>query len=88
MANTPSAKKRARQSEERRQHNAMFRSRARTYVKRVVKAIEAGDKEKAQAAFREAAPVLDSVARKGIIHANKAARHKHRLNERIKGMSA
>ncbi len=88
MANTPSAKKRARQAEDRRQHNAMFRSRARTYVKRVIKAIEAGDRENAQAAFREAVPVLDNVARKGIIHKNKAARHKHRLNERIKNMSA
>lgn len=88
MANTPSAKKRARQSEERRLHNAMFRSKARTYVKRVIKAIEAGDQEKAQAAYKDAVPVLDSVARKGIIHDNKAARHKHRLNERIKNMSA
>ncbi len=88
MANTPSAKKRARQAEERRQQNAMYRSKARTYVKRVITAIESGDQEKAQAAFKEAVPVLDSVARKGIIHDNKAARHKHRLNARIKNMSA
>lgn len=88
MANIKSAKKRARQEEVRRQHNSMFRSKARTYVKRVIKAIEAGDQGKAQEAFKEAVPVLDSVANKGIIHKNKAARHKHRLNERIKQMSA
>lgn len=64
-----------------------YRTKARTYVKRVVKAIEAGDKAKAEEAFREAVPVLDSVAGKGIISKNKAARHKSRLNERIKELS-
>jgi len=87
VANTPSARKRARQAEKRREHNVTFRTRARTYVKRVVNAIRAGDKAKAEAAYKEAVPVLDSVAGKGIISRNKAARHKSRLNDQIRQMS-
>lgn len=86
MANTASARKRARQAEKRRQHNAALRSRFRTYVKKVLKAIESGDREAAQAAYKEAVPVIDSIADKGLIHKNKAARHKSRLNARIKAM--
>lgn len=84
MANTPQAKKRARQSEQRRARNASRRSMVRTYLKKVVKALDAGDKELAQQAFKEAVPVLDKAAGKGIIHKNKAARHKSRLNARLK----
>lgn len=86
MANSPQARKRARQAEKRRRHNASLRSMARTYVKKVDAAIAAGDKDQAQQAFAQAMPVIDRVADKGIIHKNKAARHKSRLNARIKAL--
>ena len=87
MANIKSAKKRARQAEGRRQHNASRRSMMRTYMKKVVAAITAGDKEAATAAYQEAVPVLDVAAQKGLIHMNKAARHKSRFNAQIKAMA-
>ena len=87
MANTVQAKKRARQAEKHRQHNASFRSMVRTAIKRVVAAIETGDKDQAQAAYAEAVPVIDRMADKGIIHKNKAARHKSRLNAQIKDLA-
>lgn len=87
MANSAQAKKRARQAEKSRQHNAGLRSKLRTHIKNTVKAIDAGNKEDAQAAYTAAAPVIDNMARKGIIHANKAARHKSRLNAHIKALS-
>ena len=62
------------------------RSRFRTYVKNVAKAISAGDKSAAEAAYKAAVPVIDSTARKGLIHPNKAARHKSRLNAQIKAL--
>lgn len=86
MANSPQAKKRARQAEKRRKHNASLRSMFRTYLKRAVAAIESGDKEKAQAAYTAAVPVIDNMAGKGIVHKNKAARHKSRLNAQIKAL--
>ncbi len=86
MANTPSARKRARQAEKRRERNRMHRSRMRTLIKRVIKAIEAGDREAAEQAYKTAVPIIDATATKGIIHKNKAARHKSRLNARIKAM--
>ena len=88
MANSKQARKRIIQSETRRQHNASRRSMMRTYVKKVVLAIEAGDKEAATAAFKKAVPVLDRYATKGLIHKNKAARHKSRLNAHIKAMAS
>ncbi|WP_111641120.1 30S ribosomal protein S20 [Marinimicrobium alkaliphilum] len=88
MANTPQAKKRARQNEKARKHNASLRSMARTYLKRVISAIESGDVEAAKGAYAAAVPVIDRIADKGIIHKNKAARHKSRLNTRIKAMAA
>ncbi len=87
MANSPQAKKRARQAEDHRQHNMALRSKVRTAIKKVVNAIGAGDKEAAVAAYKDATPLVDNMARKGIIHANKAARHKSRLNAHIKQMS-
>ncbi len=86
LANIASARKRARQNIKRRAHNMALRSRMRTYVKKVRRAIEAGDKEAAMAAYREATSVLDSTASKGLIHKNKAARHKSRLNAQIKAL--
>ena len=87
MANIKSAKKRARQAEGRRQHNASRRSMMRTYMKKVIAAIAAGDKDAAQAAFKTATSVLDTAASKGLIHMNKAARHKSRYNAKIKAMA-
>ena len=87
MANIKSAKKRARQAEGRRQHNASRRSMMRTYMKKVIAAIASGDKEAAQAAYKTAVSVLDVAAGKGLIHANKAARHKSRYNAQIKAMA-
>ncbi len=84
MANSAQARKRARQAEKRRQHNASRRSRLRTYIKNVLKAVEAGDKEAADAAYRAAVPIIDNAAGHGLIHRNKAARHKSRLNARLK----
>lgn len=87
MANIASARKRARQSETRRQHNASLRSELRTAVKSVKKAIEAGDKKAAGEVFRRATGVIDNIADKNIIHKNKAARHKSRLAAAIKAMA-
>jgi len=86
LANSPQAKKRARQAETHRVRNAGMRSMMRTHVKKVVYAIEAGDKTAAQDAYKAAVPVLDSMARKGMVHKNKAARHKSRLNAQILAM--
>ncbi|MDH5470931.1 MAG: 30S ribosomal protein S20, partial [Gammaproteobacteria bacterium] len=84
MANSAQAIKRARQAENSRQLNASQRSNMRTYIKKVINAIESGDKDAASAAFKVAVPVIDSAAGKGLIHANKAARHKRRLNQHIR----
>lgn len=87
MANSPQARKRARQSEKRRAHNASVRSAMRTQVKKVVKAIGTGDKAAAESAYRAAVPLLDRVANKNVISKNTAARHKSRLNARVRAMS-
>ena len=87
MANSAQARKRARQAERRRQHNASRRSTMRTYTKNVLKAIEAGDKEAALSAFKAAVPQIDKAAGQGLVHQNKAARHKSRMNARIKAMA-
>lgn len=86
MPNITSAKKRARQSEAKRKHNKHIRSGMRTIVKSVVYAIEAGDKAAATEAFKSAVPAIDSSVSKGILHKNKAARSKSRLNSRIQAM--
>ncbi len=86
MANTKQAKKRARQNDKQRQHNASLRSMVRTYIKKTYAAIASGDAAAAQAAFAACVPVVDRMADKGIIHKNKAARHKSRLNDHIKQM--
>lgn len=86
MANSPQAKKRARQAETNRQRNASHRSKLRTFVKKVLVAIKEGDKEGAKAAFQVAQSVLDSSVTKGVIHKNKAARGKSRLNAKVKAL--
>ncbi|MFZ9034892.1 MAG: 30S ribosomal protein S20 [Francisellaceae bacterium] len=87
MANTRQAKKRVRQAEKRRQHNMSRRSMMRTFMKKTIKAIEAHDVEAARAAFARLEPVLDRYSVKGLIHKNKAARHKSRLSAKIKALA-
>ncbi len=88
MANTAQAKKRVRQAEKHRQHNASLRSMVRTYIKKVVLAIEAKNHQEAEKAYQEAVPLIDRMAGKGIIHKNKAARHKSRLLTHIRKLAA
>lgn len=87
MANTKQTAKRARQNKIRRDHNASLRSRMRTYLKRTKAAIEAGDKAAASTAFKETVSILDRTVSKGLIHKNKAARHKRRLNAQIHALA-
>jgi len=86
LANSASARKRARQAESHRRANASRRSMMRTYMRKVTAAIEAGDKEKATEAYKVATPIIDSSVNKGLVHKNKAARHKSRLNAQIKAL--
>lgn len=86
MANSPQARKRAKQGESRRRHNASFRSMVRTQIKKVDAAIEGGDHAAATEAYNAAVPVIDRMADRGIIHKNKAARHKSRLNTAVKAL--
>lgn len=86
MANSAQARKRARQAVKRRAHNVGLRSSLRTAIKKVRKAIAAGDKTAAQAVFKESQGIIDSVADKKIIHKNAAARHKSRLSAAIKAL--
>lgn len=88
MANSAQARKRARQNNSRRQHAASQRSMIRTYIKKIDAAIAAGDYEAATAAYNKAVPVIDRMADKGVIHKNKAARHKSRYNKAIKALKA
>jgi small subunit ribosomal protein S20 len=88
LANSAQARKRARQAEVNRKRNASQRSMLRTYIKNVVKAIEAGDAAAAQAAYTKAVPVIDKSAGKGLIHKNKAARHKSRLSQHLRALQA
>jgi len=87
VANSSQARKRARQAEIHRQRNAGQRSMMRTTLKKVINAISAGDKAAAESAYKAAMPVIDRMAGKGMIHKNKAARHKNRLNASIRAMS-
>jgi small subunit ribosomal protein S20 len=87
VANSPQAKKRARQANVSRVRNASQRSMVRTYIKKVLASIEAGDKALATSAYAEMVPVLDRMADKGIFHKNKAARYKSRLNAQIKALA-
>ena len=88
MANSPQARKRARQAETRRRHNASFRSMVRTTIKKVIAAIDSGNYEQATTAYNDAIPVIDRMADKGIIKKNKASRHKSRLNAAVKALKA
>ncbi|MEI2657373.1 MAG: 30S ribosomal protein S20 [Nitrosomonas sp.] len=87
MANSAQARKRARQAVKRREHNVSLRSKLRTAIKFVRKAIESGDKATAQNAFNGSVGTIDSIADKDIFHKNKAARYKCRLSAAIKSMA-
>ena len=87
MANIASAKKRARQAENRRAHNAGQRTELRSAIKNVKKAIAAGDKKAAQAQFQVSQSRIDSIADKRIVHKNTVSRQKSRLSAAIKAMS-
>ena len=86
MANSLSARKRARQAEKNRRRNASQRSHVRTAIKNVLRAIEKGDKANAEAAFKAAVPVIDRSVSKGLMSKNKAARHKSRLNTHVQAL--
>ena len=86
MANTAQTRKRARQTVKQRAHNVGLRSTLRTAIKKIKSAIEGGDSKAAKKAFEENVSVIDIIADKKIIHKNKAARHKSRLNTAIKSM--
>lgn len=87
MANSAQSRKRVRQTAKRRTHNTGLRTSFRTAVKKIIKAIETGDKELAESTFHKSVKTIDSMARKGVYHQNKAARHKSRLSEKIKNMA-
>jgi small subunit ribosomal protein S20 len=88
MANTPQAKKRARQAERRTEVNKARRSRIRTFLRKAEEAIEGGDQAVAQEAFKAAQPELQRGVTKGIYHKNTVARKLSRLTKRIKALSA
>lgn len=83
-----SGRKRARQDVKLNAANTALRSKFRTVIKNVQKAVVAGDRSKATEIFKAAQSVIDSVADKGLFHKNKAARHKSRLSAKIKALAA
>ena len=87
MANSPQARKRARQNVRRNEHNAGLRSAFRTAIKKVLKAIKDGDKTQGQTVYEESVRVIDRMADKQVYYKNKAARHKSRLSAAIKAMA-
>lgn len=83
-----SGRKRARQDVKLNAANTALRSKFRTAVKNVLKAVATGDKAQAAESFKSAQSVMDSIADKGLFHKNKAARLKSRLNARVKALAA
>ena len=88
MANSAQARKRARQAAKANSHNSALRSKFRTAIKSVRKAIDAGDQAKAAEIFETSVKTVDSIADKKIVHKNKAARLKSRLAAALKGLQA
>jgi small subunit ribosomal protein S20 len=86
LANSLQARKRARQADKRRTHNQGRRSMMRTSLKKALAAIESGNREEAEALYKSASSALDIAAKNGLIHRNKAARHKSRMNAQIRVM--
>lgn len=87
MANTAQARKRAKQAVVRRERNFSQKSAMRTAIKKVLKAVQAGDKAVAQASLKEVTVLADRAVNKNLIHANKASRLKSRLNTRLKAIA-
>jgi len=87
LANSAQARKRARQNDKNRLHNASRRSMMRTHIKAVLKAVEAGDKTLAQSSYQSAVSVIDKSAKVGLLHKNQAARFKSRLNNRVRALA-
>jgi len=87
LANTVSAKKRAKQAIVRRERNFSQKSTMRTEIKKVLKAVQGGNKTEAQTAYKKVAILTDKAVGKKLIHANKAARLKSRLNIKLKAIS-
>lgn len=87
MANSPQARKRARQSEKARLHNMSQKSTMRTAIKKVLKAVQSGEKAVATTTFQAVVSLIDKAANKKLIHANKAARIKSRLNQKVKALA-
>ncbi len=88
MANHHSALKRARQTVTRTTRNRANSSRLRTELRKLREAIAAGNKENAQAAYREAVSLIDKSTRKGVLHRNTASRYKSRLGIRLNAIAA
>jgi small subunit ribosomal protein S20 len=86
MANIKSARKRARQADERRTHNMSLRTAVRTAIKNAKKALAAGNKDNAAKALRESQRVIDRIVAKGVLHRNAGGRHKSRLAQALKAM--
>jgi len=86
MANSASARKRARQADQRRAHNMSLRTAARSAIKNIEKAVVAGDKAAAEAALSRGTSTIDRVAAKGVLQRNAANRHKSRLSQAVKAM--
>ena len=84
MANTKSAEKASRQAVKHRGQNVALRSRMRSAIRKAGDAASSGDRESARKALQEAQPIIDSMVNKGLVHRNKAARHKSRLSARAK----
>ena len=87
MANTPQAKKRVRQAVKARTRNAAQKSNFRSSIKKVLKSLAEKNKDQSNANFKEAMSIMDKLVIKGLIHKNKAARHKSRLNKHIQKLS-
>tara|TARA_B100000953_G_C17733413_1_gene329678 strand:+ start:200 stop:478 length:279 start_codon:yes stop_codon:yes gene_type:complete len=87
LANTAQARKRVRQSEKARTRNAAQKSNFRTSIKKVLKSLSDKNKDQSNANFKEAMSIMDKLVIKGLIHKNKAARQKSRLNKKIQGLS-
>jgi len=87
VANHASALKRARQDEKKRLQNRDQKSAMRTEIKKVLAAVEAGDKETANAALKSATSQLDRAGRKNQVHPSQASRRVSRLNAKVKAIS-
>ena len=88
MANTKSAEKAARQAEKHRVRNVALRSRMRTAIRKVNDALAGTDKAVVKTSYAEAVPQIDALVTKGLIHRNKAARHKSRLAAKARASTA